>query len=75
MESVENTLINIGNKLMGLRIKNGFVSLEDFVLDNNLSRMHYWRIEKGKTNFTIKSLAKILAIHNISIEDFFSNAA
>ncbi|MEO5643472.1 MAG: helix-turn-helix transcriptional regulator [Bacteroidia bacterium] len=75
MESVENTLINIGNKLMGLRIKNGFISLEDFVLDNNLSRMHYWRIEKGKTNFTIKSLAKILAIHNISIEDFFSNAA
>ncbi len=61
----------IGNKLMQLRLKNGHKSYESFALENDLSRMQYWRIEKGKTNLTIKSLTRILNIHQISIDEFF----
>jgi transcriptional regulator with XRE-family HTH domain len=61
----------IGERLRLLRVKNGYSSYESFAVDNELSRMHYWRIEKGLTNLTIKSLVRILNIHKISIDDFF----
>jgi len=61
----------IGEKLKNLRMKNGYSSYENFAIDNELSRMHYWRMEKGLTNLTLKSLIRILNIHNISIDDFF----
>ena len=64
-------LKEIGEKLKGLRIKKGYKSYESFAVDNELSRMQYWRIEKGLTNLTIKSLIRILNIHQISIEEFF----
>jgi len=65
-------LEKIGKKFELLRIKNGYGSYEDFAIRNNLSRMQYWRIEKGKTNITLRSLIVILNIHGVSIEDFFS---
>jgi len=65
-------LQKIGNGLKRLRIKNGYGSYEDFAIKNNLSRMQYWRIEKGKTNLTFRSLYVILQIHKISLKDFFS---
>ena len=71
MEKHHVILVSIGIKLAQLRRKNGYKSYESFAIDNNLSRMHYWRMEKGKTNLTIKSLVKILDIHHITIEDFF----
>ena len=71
MNEYNLVLINIGKKLMQLRIKSGHKSYESFALENNLSRMQYWRIEKGKTNLTIKSLIRILDIHKITIEEFF----
>ncbi len=71
MNETNAVLVRIGNKLMQLRIKNGHKSYESFALENDLSRMQYWRIEKGKTNLTIKSLTRILDIHNITIEEFF----
>ncbi len=64
-------LLNIGTKLAQLRKKNGYKSYESFAVENNLSRMQYWRIEKGKTNLTIKSLSRILDIHKVPIEEFF----
>lgn len=56
---------------MQLRIKNGHTSYESFALENDLSRMQYWRIEKGRTNLTVKSLKRILDIHKITIDEFF----
>jgi transcriptional regulator with XRE-family HTH domain len=61
----------IGNQLRNLRINNGYTSYESFAMDHELSRMQYWRIEKGLTNLTIRSLIKLLNIHKVSIEDFF----
>jgi transcriptional regulator with XRE-family HTH domain len=71
MDDTSEVLKKIGARLMQLRLKNGHKSYESFALENDLSRMQYWRIEKGKTNLTIKSLVRILNIHNITIEEFF----
>lgn len=61
----------IGESLKDLRVENGYSSYENFAVEHDLSRMQYWRIEKGLTNLTLRSLIKILNIHKISIEDFF----
>lgn len=73
MKTEKKILLEIGEKLKLIRIKKGYTSYETFAIDNDLSRMQYWRIEKGLSNITIRSLARILDIHKISIEDFFSN--
>lgn len=72
MEKEEQVLKKIGDQLIKLRIKKGFSSYERFAVEYDLSRMAYWKIEKGKANITMRTLLKLLAIHKISIEDFFS---
>lgn len=73
MKNEKEILIDIGERLKKLRIKKGYSSYESFAIENNLSRMQYWRIEKGLTNITIRSLTRILEIHEVSIEDFFNS--
>jgi transcriptional regulator with XRE-family HTH domain len=70
-ESLASILERIGWKLTDLRKKKGYKSHETFSYDFNIPRMQYWRMENGKTNLTIKSLLKILAIHKMSMEEFF----
>lgn len=72
-KTVQKTLEDIGQKLTALRKKKGYTSHETFAYDFDLPRVHYWRIEKGKVNLTVKSLMKILSIHKVSLEDFFAN--
>lgn len=73
----EEVLINlqkrIGVKLMELRKKKGYTSHEDFALDHDIPRVQYWRIENGKTNLTLKSLVRLLSIHKLTTEEFFSS--
>lgn len=64
-------LTDIGNRLTELRKKRGYKSHENFAWDHDLPRAQYWRLEKGKANFTIKTLVKVLTIHNITLEEFF----
>lgn len=71
MKSEEIVLHEIGQRLKYLREKKGYTSYERFAIEYNLSRMHYWKIEKGKANITIRTLINILSIHEISIEEFF----
>ncbi|MEE4196570.1 MAG: helix-turn-helix transcriptional regulator [Bacteroidales bacterium] len=73
MDYSEEILKKIGDKLRELRIQKGYSSYETFAFDNDLPRMQYWRIEKGETNVTIKSLLKILNIHNTTLKDFFED--
>jgi transcriptional regulator with XRE-family HTH domain len=67
----QNLLINIGNHLADLRVKKGYSTIKEFAAKYELPEIHYWRIEKGKANPTLKSLIRILAIHKVSIQDFF----
>jgi transcriptional regulator with XRE-family HTH domain len=71
-KTVQKTLEDIGQKLTALRKKKGYTSHETFAYDFDLPRVHYWRIEKGKVNLTIKSLLKILSIHKITLDEFFA---
>ena len=66
-------LARIGKKLTSLRKKKGYTSHETFAFDFDLPRVQYWRLERGKSNFTIKTLHRILSIHNVSVEEFFSS--
>ena len=70
-DTLKLTLEKIGSKLTDLRKQKGYTSHEDFAYDFDIPRVQYWRIEKGKTNVTVKSLCKILTIHKISLEEFF----
>ena len=68
--SLDSILQSIGNELYRLRIKKGYSSHADFAADHGLPRIQYWRLEKGKANLTLRSLAKVLAIHELSLEEF-----
>lgn len=65
-------IVSIGNKIKDLRIKAGYKSYEVFAWENNLSRIQYWKMEKG-TNCTLKSLHKVLSIHNLTYKEFFDS--
>ncbi len=71
-EVLKDTLERIGSKLTDLRKQKGYSSHEDFAYDYDLPRVQYWRIEKGKANLTIRSLSRLLAIHKLTVEEFFS---
>ncbi len=68
-----NSLMNsIGQRLKSLRIDAGYKSYEVFAWENDLSRIQYWKMEKG-TNCTLKSLFKVLKIHNLTYKEFFDS--
>ena len=67
---MDELLKDIGNELNRLRKEAGFPSYTDFAWAHGLSKTHYGRLEKG-TNCTIKSLYRIMAIHKLSLADFF----
>jgi transcriptional regulator with XRE-family HTH domain len=68
---LNTALKKIGAALSDLRQKKGYNSIKEFAEDHDLSLIQYWRIEKGKANITVKTLTHLLAIHKISINDFF----
>lgn len=63
-------LVEIGKKLKELRIRKGYSSYETFAFDHKLPRAHYWKIESGKTNLTLRTLIEVLNIHDIEFHDF-----
>lgn len=69
--SLQVVLQRIGAALSTLRVNKGYASISDFASEYGLPLIQYWRIEKGKANITIRSLMKLLAIHDIPINEFF----
>jgi hypothetical protein len=74
-EMLKQLVERIGKKFEELRKKMGYKSYESFAFDHELPRMQYWRIEKGKTNITLKTLVKLLVIHGMTVEEFFNSLA
>jgi len=68
----EERILKIAHKIRELRFQKGYSSHENFAWDHNLSRVQYWRIEKG-SNITMKTLLSILDIHQISLSEFFKD--
>lgn len=71
-EEEQRRITQVAAKIKMLRIRKGYTSYEAFAWDHDLSRMQYWRMEKG-TNFSFTSLLKILDVHKIKLKDFFND--
>lgn len=69
---IDPRIQKIAKKLEQIRVEKGFTSYENFAIEFDISRMQYWRMEKG-TNFTFQSLLKILDTHKISLAEFFED--
>jgi len=70
-KTFKNTLGQVGQRLAELRKKKGFNTARAFTEKYKLPEIQYWRMENGKANITLKSLLKILEIHEMSVQDFF----
>ena len=70
-KSFKKILAILGARLAELRERKGYQTLKEFTEKYDLPKIQYWRIEKGKANITLKTLVTVLAIHNISLHDFF----
>ena len=66
----DKIIYSVGNTIKDLRIKAGYNSYEVFAWENGLSRIQYWKMEKG-INCILKSLHKVLKIHNLTYLEFF----
>ena len=62
----------IGDKIRELREAKGIKNYEKFAIQNNFSRSHYWNIEHGSVNLTMKTLIRILNSLEVKIDDFFN---
>lgn len=71
-KEAEHTILQIAEKIKTLRKEKGFTSYETFAFEHEINRVQYFRIEKGQ-NITIKTLIKVLAIHNLTLQQFFSD--
>ena len=60
----------IAQKLKQLRLDKGYSSYEAFAFDHDLPRVGYGRHEQG-SNLTLKSLLRLLDIHQLTLADFF----
>jgi len=61
----------IGAKIRELRESKGIKNYEKFAIQNNFSRSHYWNIEQGEVNLTLKTLIRILNSLDTKVEEFF----
>ena len=69
---MDERILLIAKKIKYLRIKKGYISSEFFAWEHKIPRVQYWRMEKG-TNFTIKTLLRILDAHEMTLDEFFSD--
>lgn len=69
-KDLDPRIMKIAEKLERIRKEKGYTSYENFAIDKGISRMQYWRMEKG-TNFTFESFLKILDAHGMSLNEFF----
>lgn len=67
----EGYLTKLGARLKALRIKKGYTNYEYFAYDHGLGRSQYGKYEQGG-NIQFDTLIKIIAIHGLSVKEFFS---
>lgn len=70
MSKEDKRIKSIAEHIKHLRIEKGYVSYEYFAWEHQIPRVQYWRMEKG-SNFTLKSLLRVLDAHNLSLQEFF----
>ena len=71
LNDVDQLQKRIGKKLREIRESKGIKNYEKFAIQNDFSRSHYWNIENGEVNLTLKTLVRILNSLDVRIQDFF----
>lgn len=71
-KEIDEQIQKIATKIKKLRKEKGFTSYETFAFEHDINRVQYWRIEKGQ-NITLKTLLKVLDIHEITLSVFFQD--
>ena len=74
MKSKNPDLQKFGDRLKKIRIKKGYISVEKFAFECDLSRSLYSNYENGKGNITYRNLLKVTKALGISLKDFFSES-
>jgi hypothetical protein len=73
-ETLDPRIQQIGAKLRRLRLAAGYKSYETFAFEHELSRVSYGKHEAGN-NITMKSLLRLLDIHQLTLAQFFADLA
>lgn len=71
-ETYEGLVSTMAARIKELRISAGYSGYENFAFDHDLDRKQYWRLENGQ-NMSLKSLARILDLHQIGIKWFIND--
>lgn len=61
----------LANRIKSLRKAKGYSSYEKFAIEHDISRMQYWRYEKGE-DMRFSSLFKIIQALGMTVDEFFS---
>ncbi|OUJ69882.1 hypothetical protein [Hymenobacter crusticola] len=72
--ALDPRLLQVAAKLRRLRLAAGYKSYETFAFEHELSRVSYGKHEKG-SNITMKSLLRLLDIHQLTLTEFFADIA
>lgn len=72
LETNQQVYEKIGKQLKALRLKAGYSSAEKFAYEIEIGRTQYGNYERGQ-DMKISSLLRILAFHQLPIEDFFTS--
>ncbi len=67
----EDFYLKLGNRLKLLRKAKGYANYEQFAYTYGIARAQYGKYEKG-CNISLKTLLKITEIHEMTINEFFS---
>lgn len=71
-KDLDSRIHAIAKKLEAIRKEKGYTSYENFAIEHGISRMQYWRMEKG-TNFQFESFLRILDAHKMTLAEFFKD--
>lgn len=68
-----HTLHKITAKIRKLRIEAGYSSHVDFAEEVPMNRSSYCKLEGTAPNMTMKTLLRVLAVHNLTLKEFFND--
>lgn len=70
-EEISKSIQQLGVRIKAIRKAKGYSSYEKFANAHEISRMQYWRYEKGE-DLRFSSLVKLVSAFDMTLEEFFA---
>lgn len=74
LDEYQSQYKKIGNRLKQLRLKAGFSAADKFAYEHEIHPAQYTRYERG-VDMRVSSLLKVLAAHNMTLQEFFKGVS